>query len=216
MRIQCPRCQQAVPADKVNMLTDLGICPACDQMFRVSETLDLDVADEDALRNPPSGAWFVEEIQGFTVGATTRSPAALFLVPFMCVWSGGSLGGIYLTQIISGKFNLMLSLFGIPFVLGSILFWSIAMMTLCGKVVVTSQGAEGGVFVGVGSIGWRRKFTWSAVKHIREEGGGGHPGGSGGSILLEGEERLRFGSGLNDRRRYFMLNAVKYMKAMAR
>ena len=62
---------------------------------------------------------------------------AFFLVPFMCVWSGGSLGGIYGSQFFQSKFDLSMSLFGIPFVLGTLLFGSFALMTVCGKVVVS-------------------------------------------------------------------------------
>ena len=51
-----------------------------------------------------------------SLGATTRSPIAFFLVPFMCVWSGGSLGGVYGSQVLNGEFDLGISLFGIPFI----------------------------------------------------------------------------------------------------
>lgn len=60
---------------------------------------------------------------GFEISATTESPIAFFLVPFMLVWSGGSLGGIYGTQIANGHFNLFLSLFGIPFCNGDNIIW---------------------------------------------------------------------------------------------
>jgi hypothetical protein len=60
------------------------------------------------LDDPPRGAWYQVEFNGFVVGATTRHPIPLFLVPFMCVWSGGSLGGIYGSEFVHGTFDLPL------------------------------------------------------------------------------------------------------------
>ena len=41
----------------------------------------------------------------------------------MLIWSGGSLGGIYGTQIANQEFSLLQSLFGIPFIIGTINLW---------------------------------------------------------------------------------------------
>ncbi len=198
------------------MATDLAFCPQCNDGFKVSESIDQESVSPDSLRNPPKGAWFRKEMDRVVVGATTRSPVAFFLVPFMCVWSGFSLGGIYGSQIAKGEFDLGSSLFGIPFVLGSILFWSFALMAICGKVEV-SIGNMSSVFVGIGKVGWTRSFEWSAVQTIREDGTNvSYPGGHQAAIVLEGKERLKFGTGLNEKRRYFVLNALKYLKSETR
>lgn len=216
MKIQCPKCKQAVPADQVNMVTDLAFCPLCHDAFKVSEHMEQEAFSPDTLQNPPQGAWFRTEMDRVVVGATTRSPTAFFLVPFMCVWSGGALGGIYGSQIVRGEFNPLLSLFGIPFLLGSIVFWGYALMTIGGKVEV-SIGRCSSVFVGIGKMGRTRKFVWSEVRSIREDRtDSSYPGGHEGALLLEGRERLKFGSGLNDNRRYFVLNVLKYLKSQSR
>lgn len=216
MKIQCPKCKQPVPPEQVNMATDLAFCPQCNEGFKVSESIDQDSVNPDILRNPPQGAWVKKARNSVVVGATTRSPIAFFLVPFMCVWSGGSLGGIYGTQIAKGEFNLGASLFGIPFLLGSILFWSLALMAVCGKVEV-SIGKLSSVFVGVGKLGWTRRFDWSAVKSIREDKTNvSYPGGHQAAIVIEGKTRIKFGTGLNEKRAYFILNALKYLKSESR
>ncbi|MHC4194257.1 MAG: hypothetical protein ACYSP9_08825 [Planctomycetota bacterium] len=213
MKIQCPYCHQVLPSNGINVQTDIGFCARCNEGFKVSESIDVDEANEAVFNKRPGGTWFEEGIHEFSVGASTRSPIAFFLVPFMCVWSGFSLGGIYGAQIASGKFNLTLSLFGIPFILGSIMFWGFALMAVCGKVVVRVRHRVGSIFVGVGAIGWRRAFDWAEVRVIREEGANVHyPGGYGKGIVFEGKSRLRFGTNLNERRRYFMLQALKYLK----
>jgi len=212
MKILCPHCRQAVPPDQVNMGTDLAFCPKCNEGFRVSESIDEEAVNPDVLRNPPQGAWFKREMGQVIIGASTRSPVAFFLVPFMCVWSGGSLGGIYGSQLFKGQFDLTMSLFGIPFILGSILFWSFALMSIFGKVEVT-LARPSYVFVGIGRFGWTRKFDWYAMQTIREDVATmSYPGGHQVGIVLEGKDRLKFGTGLNEKRRYFMLNALKYLK----
>jgi hypothetical protein len=214
MKIQCPKCRSAAPADQVNMANDLAFCPRCNEGFKVSESVDMDSYDETVLFNPPKGTWYREGIDGHVIGATTRSAAAFFLVPFMCVWSGVSLGGIYGSQIVSGKFNLGISLFGIPFLLGSILFWAIALMTICGKTEVKIGPAISYVFVGIGNLGWRRPFNWYEVKTIREEISSIRQNNRQlKAIALDGQQKLRFGTGLTEKRRYFMLNTLKCLKA---
>jgi hypothetical protein len=219
-KIQCPKCSRVVPSDNVNVITDVALCPTCNEAFRVSESIDIGGMNDVALQNPPKGSWFRRESNGFTIGASTRSPFAFFIVPFMCVWSGGSLGGIYGSQITSGKFNLTESLFGIPFLLGSIVFWSVAMMSICGKVEVSVLGDDVTVFVGVGSFGWSRRCKWMNVKTIREEVARGmyfgNFGNYGAGIVLEGTSRLKFGTGLNEERRYFLLQGLRYLKGVSR
>jgi hypothetical protein len=163
------------------------------------------------LRYPPKGAWFRKEVDRTVIGASTRSPVAFLLVPFMCVWSGGSLGGIYGRQIINGEFDIMMSFFGIPFILGTVFFGGYALMSMCGKVEV-SIGRTSSVLVGISYFGWKRSFDWSAIRSIREE----RVDGSIRAIILQGRDLIRFGEGLNDQRRYFVLNALKHLRGEIR
>jgi hypothetical protein len=128
----------------------------------------------------------------------------------MCVWSGGSLGGIYGSQIVNGEFNLGMSLFGIPFVLGTLLFGSIALMTVCGKVVIATEDDDGRVFEGVGPIGWTRRFNWGSISAVEEDYPSYyHSGNIGKVISLVGQTRLKFGAMLSDPRRYYLLQCLR-------
>lgn len=212
MQLQCPKCETLIPAEKMNVATDLAVCPSCDEVFQLSELVASggDAADVD-LSDPPRGVWFHRDFDGFRLGASLRSPIAFFLVPFMCVWSGFSLGGIYGTQIWKGEFDLGTSLFGIPFVIGTLLFGSIALMSVCGKVVIRVDRNHGSVFTGVGPFGWRRRFDWREVQSVKEPVSANSDSANSKSIALEGEDRLVFGSGLNEARRYFVLQALRRM-----
>lgn len=173
------------------------------------------VIDSDYLQNPPSGAWFKQGAERFSLGASTRASFAFAYVPFACVFSVATLGWIYGTQIASGEFHLGRSILGIPLVLCCAVFWTIALMAVCGKVVVTVSEHRGTVFVGIGPLGWTRSFDWSNVRTIRQEGACSHYlGADNGGILLQGTTRLQFGTNLTDNRRCFVLNALKYLKVV--
>ena len=85
MQFQCPKCRRTVPPEQVNVATDLAFCPKCHEGFKISASIDEEVVNANILQNPPNGAWFRKEMDQVVVGASTRSPAAFFMVPFMCV-----------------------------------------------------------------------------------------------------------------------------------
>ena len=209
MKLTCPECRQDIPLDDVNVATDLALCRNCSRNFSYSEVLEDEETPAVDLHRPPSGAWFHRDHRGFEVGATTRSPVAFFLVPFMMVWSGFSIGGIYGTQIAKGQFNLGMSLFGIPFLLGTLLFGSIAVMSVCGKMLIRVEGNQGTAFTGVGPLGWRKRFKWDEVKAVRRTWKAGSEGSRTSQITLETTESINIGVGLSEKRFKFMLSALR-------
>ena len=209
--MHCPRCETLIPNDNINIQADVGKCDRCEYVFKISEAISIEkwTSDRFDIQEIPKGAWLKQHMDYTIVGATTRSPIAFFLVPFMLIWSGGSLGGIYGSQIMEGKFNLMMSLFGIPFILGSIIFWSLALMAIWGKVEVRLDQNGGRVFTGIGILGWRKSFTWNQISKVREKQSNlRYPGSKGASIVLEGSRRISFGTGLNENRRYYLYRAL--------
>jgi len=213
MKVSCPKCNSVIPAAQINVATDVAACAKCGEVFAVSSIVaKQDVSPEFDINDPPAGAWFYDDLRGWRIGASTRSPAAFFLVPFMCVWSGVSLGGIYGTQIAKGEFNLGTSLFGIPFVLGMLFFGAIAVMTVWGRIDVIGQDSGGRLFTGVGPFGWSRRFKWSEITRIDEDVLGYEYTGSNGKVVaLVGKTRLKFGSMLSDARRYFLLQGLRVL-----
>src|SRR4051812_39865012 len=130
MKLNCPVCHTFIPVSQINVQADVAACAKCNEVFAVSDLVAEGQGDiECDLASPPQGAWFLDEGFAWTLGATTRSGLAFFLVPFMCVWSGFSLVGIYGTQIAAGEFRLAQSLFGIPFLLGTIFMGAGAIMS---------------------------------------------------------------------------------------
>jgi hypothetical protein len=217
--LSCPTCETVVVPDDVNVAKDVAYCRKCNVAFSLSELVHdgederVAVAPDPAVdfNQPPKGVWFEQTFEGFVIGATTRSALGCFLVPFMCVWSGGSLGGIYGTQIINGQFSLFQTLFGIPFLIGTVIIGSLAVMCVIGRVVLTVDRDSGSVFTGVGKIGFTKRFEWKDVTRVYEEEKRGSKGSVTKQIVLEGKDRITFGSMLSDNRRYFILQVLKKM-----
>ena len=211
--MECPNCNSEIRNENINIHRDIAQCHSCESIFKVSEQIDTGVDSTFDIDSPPSGAWIEKYKDEVVIGATTRSPIAFFLVPFMLVWSGGSLGGIYGTQIITGQFSLFQSLFGIPFLLGSVLFWSIALMAIFGKVELKLDKRGGKVFTVIGMLGITEKFNWANVSNILENTTNLRFSGSEGLALsIEGKSRISFGRSLKSKRRYYLLNALKQCK----
>lgn len=210
--IQCPNCQAEVSSEHINIKTDLAKCTSCNTIFKVSESIVIDsVPDTFDIQSPPKGAWIRHENGQVILGASTKSAIAFFLVPFMLVWSGFSLGGIYGSQIIKGKFDLMMSLFGIPFLAGSIFFWGLTLLLIFGKVEFTIDKNHIQTFIGIGSIGRRRVILWENISSIQEIIVRGSKGRTNTLIQIEGSKRVKLGYGLNSERRYYLIQALKQM-----
>jgi hypothetical protein len=207
--MKCPNCNVKLLNENLNVQTDIGKCQNCNTIFKISENLDT-ADDSFNIDEPPKGTWIHHDINRLTIGASTRSPIAFFLVPFMLVWSGGSLGGIYGTQIFKGEFDPIMSLFGIPFIIGSIVFWSLTLMAIWGKVEITLDKTGGKTFTGVGKIGITKSFNWDELNSISEKGSNlKYPGSSGTYISIEGKRQISIGRGLTNSKRYYLYKALK-------
>jgi len=210
VNVKCPACHSTIPLEDINVSTDIALCRQCSKTYSFAELCEDQASLDVDISRPPRGAWFNHQGMDSVAGATTRAWGALFLVPFAAVWSGGSLGGLYGSQIIKGKFELLPSLFGIPFLLGSCLLVTLASMSACGKVVVRRSGDDGSIFQGVGPFGWTRRFRWSDIKAVRVGSKKWKQNGRNDSFIeLEATKPIRFGSLLSETRRDFIVAVLK-------
>jgi len=217
VELHCPDCGLPIPASEVAPSAGLAVCRSCDKSHALEAckaAVPIGSRFQPLPSDPPKGVTAEELMDGFRLTLSTRSAAAFFLIPFMCVWSGFSLGGIYGTQIWKGEFNLTMSLFGIPFVLGTLLFGSLAMMSAFGKVVLEQR--NGVLLHRVGFLGlfWTRRRDWTAYDRAELEesarrGEGGYS--TTWSIALKGPDGEHgLGSGV-DRER--LAWALRYLNA---
>lgn len=158
----CPSCHATIPLDDVNVAKDVALCRACGRSTAFSLISGAAEVSLDALRNQPRSVKAERGVNNeLSIVYRRLSPALLFLVPFTAVWSGISMSGIYGKQIWNGKFDLAESLFGIPFLIGTIILLTVILFLLFGKWVITLDRGEGTVFTGVRGMGWTRRFSYN-------------------------------------------------------
>ncbi|TXJ08089.1 MAG: hypothetical protein E6Q25_06400 [Acinetobacter sp.] len=214
--MQCPNCHSEVLTENINIQADIAKCIACNHVFKVSEQLN---RGQHAVRSnfnpnqPPKGICYQQNRDEVVMTISTRHPVAFLLVPFMLLWSGMSLGGIYGTQIIQQKFNLIQSLFGIPFVLASMFFWVIVLMTVIGKIEIHLNRQGGTVFTGIGRLGRKQTFVWREVSNIYEH----HFNDKRGTrIRIDGQHPIVLSIGSNPEKHRFITQALQRMQAQSR
>lgn len=164
----CPSCRSPIPLDDINVPKDLALCRNCGKTSAFSSLCRLDSAEIE----PPKRVHTETDFFDGSVKITCRYlslPFLLFFIPFMVFWSGFSIYNIYGRQLMKGNFDPMLSLFGLPFALGTIVMIGAIVFIAAGKTTITLRRGEGSIFTGVGSLGRRRNFTCGIGTIVRIE-----------------------------------------------
>lgn len=157
----CPNCQSQIPLDDVNVSTDIALCRHCGRNHSYSLLLGHRDLPTALPLDPPRGVRMEQDYAGRTLIQYKRIPGVvLFLIPFTACWSGFSMWGIYINPLMKGELDTGNMLFGIPFLLGTIVLLFSIIVCLFSKWVIVLDRGEGMVFVGVGPIGWRRQFHY--------------------------------------------------------
>lgn len=151
----CPNCRQELPLADVNMAEDMALCRACGYTGPFLSSSRVPRLSDEEIANPPKR---VKLARGFgdtlTITCQPRRGGLLFLIPFTLLWSGFSLGGIYGQQIWNREFDLTSSLFGLPFLLGTVVLLGAIFQLLFGKTTI--QLSPGKAQIKTNVLGWRR------------------------------------------------------------
>jgi hypothetical protein len=170
VEFHCPDCGLPIQAPDLAPAQGVAVCRFCEKPFPL-EACQAAVPFADRhivpVMTPPKGVDLVETMDGFRLTLSTRSCIAIFLVPFTLVWAGGSLGGIYGMQIKQGKFDLMMSLFGLPFLVGSFFLIALTVMSVCGRTVVELAGGKFSIRTGALGVYRTQSAPWSDVRSCR-------------------------------------------------
>ena len=168
-------------------------CPACKEVFDISLLLGQAEPVEVDIGRLPAGVSLEATPGGFLARASCRMwVALLFLIPFTLAWSGFSMAGLYGSQIIEGKFDMQRSLFGLPFLVGTVVLLSLCLLTLAGSTVVQVNNGRGESSIGVGFLRRRRRFDPAEVKDVEYGGEYDHSRAKFRAyIVLHGGRRVR-------------------------
>lgn len=158
------------------------------------------------INNPPLGAWIRQEEKTLILGGSTQSLGdALMEIPFMIVWSGSSLGGLYGSQIYTGDFSLLMTIFGIPFLIASYVFGRRALMYAAGKIEVIIDEKNLKIFNGIGKMGRVNIYPLETIRiDVRERKGNSY------LVLQSGKnDIIDYRTELKPERRTYLLKALQ-------
>jgi hypothetical protein len=236
----CSRCGKVIPSEDINVARDVAYCRSCNlshQLSALTQGPELDASID--LNHPPAGAWYRNDGTGPVIGATHRSlGAALGALAISIFWNGivsvfvllalaGTLHHLGLPQpgwfpapnmnggSMSAGMTIFLWIFLTPFILIGLVMIGAFLSALGGRTEVRMRNAEGTVFTGIGSLGYRRRFDASSVKDVRiddkqwRDSGGDRRRKT--CVVIETREGkvVRFGSMLAEERRKFVAGAVR-------
>lgn len=231
MKPACPQCRTPLAPEDLNAPADVAVCRSCGELTRLSVLLaaagELSQPGRGALTQaaasglerpvdlgqPPKGVTLVQEAEGFRISVSLRSAAVLFTLPFQLVWSGGSLGGIYGSQIARGQFDPLMSLFGLPFLIGSLILGAVNVMGLFGRWTLEVHRGEGKVWVGALGLGRTRTFTWRGLSEVvLRPATLQNKNGSGMELELRSAKDFRLGATLSNDRLEWIGRALNQLR----
>ena len=209
---RCQSCGAGISLADVNVANDIALCRTCGKTMPFSEIAPIPGAEHMDLRQPPKGVRIEESpIRGRSVIYRKIPLALLFLIPFTAVWSGMSMLGIYGSQIWKGEFDLGSSLFGLPFLLGTVVLVSIILFGLFGRWRI---GYSGGILTAameVGPIGWTRRLVCDRSARVSIRPAKWQKNGAPQQVIqveCQGNT-LKFGAPIPDEAKAFIAEAIR-------
>ena len=211
MSVHCSKCDAEIPEADFNVATDVAYCRQCKTNHKYSDLITrVEPTRLDQTRLPKHIT--VEELpEGMRMTYRRVSPIVFFLIPFTCLWSGGSMTGIYIVPLIRGNLNPGQALFGLPFLLGTIVLCSVILFLLFGKWVVLIGKAESYVTVGVGPFQWKRPFDLSQLRTVSLKDTGTSSNGKrmpAIELKFENDTTMTFGSMIHDDSKRFIAEVM--------
>ncbi|CAG5082907.1 hypothetical protein [Parvicella tangerina] len=214
--MNCPNCRHPIASSEVNVQKDIAHCSSCNHVFKISENIE--AAEDDILLESfdpavtPDGVHHEIKSDGVYISIKTGSAKTAFiLIPFTLAWSGFSLGMLYGRQILSGEFDLVMSIFGLPFLAGSILLIGVVLNSLAGRATLHLTNSGGTYFHGVGTLGIKKKWRWEeTVQIIDTISTVRYPGSGTRAIKIEGPSRISVGSAIKDDKVDYFYYALRY------
>lgn len=198
----CPVCTASLEQDEA----EPGVlkCSACCTRFPRASVLSATSYAAD-IRNPPSGARLERLSDGFSVTAT-MDWAELFIV-VVVVWG---LLGLFIVMSIAWVVrpddladSRMLGLaVWLP------VFVALSAAAFRGRLRITLHRDRLTLFTAVCGVGWKSAHRWSSFRTIYEQQSRANS-----FLTLKGEHDIYFGSLLSERRRHFVLQAMRAMLA---
>lgn len=145
--------------DDVHVAKDVALCRGCGYSGPFLNVSAIPLLTDEELANPPKRVTLKRDFgDSLSIVCRPKKTALWFLLPFAAIWSGVSVGGIYGMQIVQREFNPMLSLFGVPFLLGTAGLLTAICYLLFGHTTITLSREHVRVFSGLFGMGRIREM----------------------------------------------------------
>jgi hypothetical protein len=210
----CVSCRSSIALQDVNVSTDIALCRNCGKTMSFSEVINICGTNEIDPSKPPKGVLIEDSpIHGRSLIYRKVPAFLLFIIPFTVFWSGFSMFGIYGTQIKDGKFDLMRSLFGLPFLFGTIILLSVIFFGLFGRWRIGFSGGLVSVALQVGPIGWTRRILCDRSANVGIKAAKWYKNNVPQKVIEVDclGKKMRFGSSLSDDAKVFVAEMLRRM-----
>ena len=155
----CPSCNAELPLADVNVGSDVALCRSCGRKGPFLGASSIPKLTDEELARPPKRVSLHRDFgDALVLTCQPKKTALWFLIPFTAFWSGISMGGIYGQQIARGQFDWKASLFGLPFLIGTLGLVTAILFNFFGHSRVTLTKGRVKVFVGLFGIGRTREM----------------------------------------------------------
>jgi hypothetical protein len=225
----CSQCQNTIPAEDINVASDVAFCRPCNHVTKLSDLTEVPVPlMEFDPTNPPHGAWARGGPDNMELFASHRDLCGALIMLFPCVfWN--SIVSVFLVFLISMTLNLLgvqvlpnwfpsdiagsgalggvillMWLFLTPFVLvGLREFFLPVLNWLFGRTILRIGHSGGELFTGIGPFGWTRRFNALEVSDVRYERS------TQGVLVFKDGKEIKFGLNCPPERLQFLVAGAK-------
>ena len=213
--VSCNHCGMPLRHVAIDVTANTAQCGFCGTLYAVTDFIRLDFDLED----PPAGTAFLHTADAFSASAGTRPKGVWLKLPVLALFAASLLSKYVLHSAspdIPALLNYAFEAIGVIFVL---LLAISSAMDVAGRVVVQRNGDDGSVFEGVGTLGWTRRFQWSALQSVVETVDSSWlyarrpPRVIALNFSTGPRKHLRFGTLLSNERRWFLLALLRAQTA---
>ena len=229
----CPNCDQPLPTEAINIGEGVALCGSCQRLTRLSELIEHEQPNEAVIGDPPGGCRIVNEVDGVSIHLSLRSIGGLIGGLFICLFWNGILS-VFLLVFAAGIYNeligpipewfpapefdesmglgmtIFLGLFLTPFIVIGVGMIGMVLMSAMGSMRIRIGRDQGRVSTGIGPIAWTKRFNPRAVTGVSvgrtkwKENDQHKP-----LVVIEAEKDVRFGSGLSNRKRMWLVAVLR-------
>jgi hypothetical protein len=239
----CPKCNRIIPSEDINVAKDVAYCRECNVASSLAQlTHRSELLSGFDLNLPAPGTWSRNDGSTKVIGATHFSIVnvlgALCLSVF---WNG--IVSVFVGLALSGTLQqfdiatphwlpkngpkdspmsvgmiIFLWIFLTPFIAIGFTILATLFSSLFGRTEVRIDNNEGTVFVGIGPLGWRKRFNFRNIEEVRIEEMYSRNNSSKSNILIEfiSGRPLRFGSMLKEQQKKFVAAAIYHASSIAK